>query len=214
VAYERTIGLRGVSAFRDVLVAFRVPLVHLAPLCNRRTDKGETIGAAAVAAGINPKLLYLDLVDSLALPDGFRRRMENWRCGSGTFRMNVALSELPDFTALPGRARAEHHASGIVIAPSDARSFGWSCRPIVELVIPSTLDDTLAPRGQHVASLFCQHVAPKLARPASATPGTWRTRLACSSSIGFTQMADNAKGHRPSEHCASEPFSDAEGQGT
>jgi len=135
------------------------------------TDKGETIRAAAVAAGINPKLLYLDLVDALALPEGFRRRMENWRCGSGTFRMNVALSELPDFTALPGRALAEHHAAGIIIAPSlaymeqayfDARTFGWSRRPIVELVIPSTLDDTLAPRGLHVASLFCQHVAPKL----------------------------------------------------
>jgi len=135
------------------------------------TDKGETIRAAAVAAGINPKLLYLDLVDALALPEGFRRRIENWRCGSGTFRMNVALSELPDFTALPGRELAEHHAAGIIIAPSlaymeqayfDARTFGWSRRPIVELVIPSTLDDTLAPRGQHVASLFCQHVAPKL----------------------------------------------------
>ena len=135
------------------------------------TDKGETIRAAAVAAGINPKLLYLDLVDVLALPEGFRQRMENWRCGSGTFRMNVALSELPDFTALPGRELAEHHAAGIIIAPSlaymeqayfDARTFGWSHRPIVELVIPSTLDDTLAPRGQHVASLFCQHVAPKL----------------------------------------------------
>jgi phytoene dehydrogenase-like protein len=135
------------------------------------TDKGEAIRATAVAAGINPRLLYLDLVDPLALPAGFRQRMENWRCGSGTFRMNVALSELPDFTALPGRECAEHHASGIIIAPSlaymerayfDARSVGWSRSPIVELVIPSTLDDTLAPRGQHVASLFCQHVAPKL----------------------------------------------------
>jgi phytoene dehydrogenase-like protein len=135
------------------------------------TEIGEAIPAAAVAAGINPKLLYLDLVDASALPEGFRRRMETWRCGSGTFRMNVALSELPDFTALPGGACAEHHASGIIIAPSlaymerayfDARSLGWSRSPIVELVIPSTLDDTLAPRGQHVASLFCQHVAPKL----------------------------------------------------
>jgi phytoene dehydrogenase-like protein len=71
---------------------------------------------------------------------------------------------------------AEHHASGIIIAPSlaymeqayfDARSLGWSRRPIVELVIPSTLDDTLAPRGQHVASLFCQHVAPLLPDGAS-----------------------------------------------
>jgi len=135
------------------------------------TDKGETVRATAVAAGINPRLLYLDLVDSGALPERFRRRMETWRCGSGTFRMNVALSELPDFTALPGVTYAEHHASGIIIAPSlaymerayfDARSIGWSRNPIVELVIPTTLDDTLAPRGQHVASLFCQHVAPQL----------------------------------------------------
>ncbi len=135
------------------------------------TDKGESIRAAAVAAGINPKLLYLDLVDPSFLTEEFRRRMERWRCGSGTFRMNVALSELPDFSVLPGRAAAEHHASGIIIAPSlaymerayfDARSLGWSRRPIIELVIPSTLDDTLAPRGQHVASLFCQHVAPNL----------------------------------------------------
>jgi phytoene dehydrogenase-like protein len=68
------------------------------------TDKGETIRAATVAAGINPKLLYLNLVDARA-PVGFRRRMENWRCGSGTFRMNVALSELRDFTALPDAHR-------------------------------------------------------------------------------------------------------------
>jgi phytoene dehydrogenase-like protein len=135
------------------------------------TDNGETVRAAVVAAGINPKLLYLNLVDPLALSEGFRRRMERWRCSSGTFRMNVALAELPDFTALPGATCAEHHASGIIIAPSlaymeqayfDARSFGWSRAPIIELVIPSTLDDTLAPPGRHVASLFCQHVAPNL----------------------------------------------------
>jgi len=135
------------------------------------TDKGETIRAGAVVAGINPRLLYLDLIDSFALPKEFRRRMEHWRCGSGAFRMNVALSELPDFTALPGRAPAEHHAAGIIIAPSlaymerayfDARCFGWSRHPIVEMMIPSTLDDTLAPCGRHVASLFCQHVAPRL----------------------------------------------------
>jgi hypothetical protein len=47
----------------------------------------------------------------------------NWRCGSGTFRMNVALSELPDFTALPGRAPAEHHASGIIIADAHRQRF-------------------------------------------------------------------------------------------
>jgi phytoene dehydrogenase-like protein len=83
--------------------------------------------------------------------------------------MNVALSELPSFTVKPGAG--DHLTAGIIIAPSlaymeraydDARTHGWSKAPIVEVLIPSTLDDTLAPRGRHVASLFCQHVAPEL----------------------------------------------------
>jgi phytoene dehydrogenase-like protein len=135
------------------------------------TDAGEAIRARAVISNLNPKLLYLSLIDAAALPPGFADRIEKWRCASGTFRINVALAELPDFTALPGRDVAEHHTAGIILAPSlgymeqayfDARSFGWSKKPIVELVIPSTLDETLAPPGRHVASLFCQHVAPQL----------------------------------------------------
>jgi phytoene dehydrogenase-like protein len=95
--------------------------------------------------------------------------MERWRCGSGTFRMNVALSRLPRFTALP--EAGDHLTSGIILAPSlgymdrayqDARNFGVSREPIIEMLIPSTLDDSLAPPGAHVASLFCQHVAPQL----------------------------------------------------
>jgi phytoene dehydrogenase-like protein len=135
------------------------------------TEGGEAIRARAVVSNLNPKMLYRQLVSPAALPAEFRRHMEAYRCGSGTFRMNVALAELPDFTALPGIAPAEHHTAGIILAPSlaymeqayfDARQFGWSRRPIVELVIPSTLDDSLAPPGAHVASLFCQHVAPEL----------------------------------------------------
>jgi phytoene dehydrogenase-like protein len=135
------------------------------------TETGAVLRAAAIVSNLNPKLLYRDLIDPSALPPAFRERILNWRCGSGTFRMNVALSELPSFAALPGTALAEHHASGIIMAPSlsymeqayaDARRDGWSSRPIVELVIPSTLDDSLAPPGRHVASLFCQHVAPTL----------------------------------------------------
>jgi phytoene dehydrogenase-like protein len=49
----------------------------------------------------------------------------------------------------------------------DAKADGWSKRPIIEMLIPSTLDDSLAPPGQHVASLFCQHVAPVLPGGAS-----------------------------------------------
>ena len=135
------------------------------------TRAGETFRAKAVVSNLNPKLFYGKLVDRDALPADFRQRMEKWRCGSGTFRMNVALSELPDFTCLPGKEMAEHHSAGIIMAPSlaymeeayfDAKRDGWSKKPIVEMVISSTMDDTLAPKGQHVASLFCQHVSPQL----------------------------------------------------
>jgi phytoene dehydrogenase-like protein len=140
------------------------------------TENGEKIAARCVVSNLNPKLLYGSLLDASVLDTHFRERMQQWRCGSGTFRMNVALAELPDFTALPGRAIAEHHTAGIIMAPSlaymdqaylDAKAGGWSKRPIVEMLIPSTLDDSLAPAGQHVASLFCQHVAPVLPNGAS-----------------------------------------------
>lgn len=135
------------------------------------TESGQTFRAGAVVSNLNPKLLYRQLIDPAALPPAFLSHMKQWRCGSGTFRMNVALSELPDFTCLPGKRQAPHHTAGIIIAPTlgymerayfDARSHGWSKQPIVEVLIPSTLDDSLAPAGRHVASLFCQHVAPQL----------------------------------------------------
>ena len=132
-------------------------------------DNGETIRAKYVASSVNPKLLYTRLIQAGALPKPFLDRITNWRNGSGTFRMNVALSALPSFTALPGGG--DHLTAGIILAPSlgymdrawlDARQHGWSREPVIEVLIPSTLDDSLAPPGQHVASLFCQHVAPEL----------------------------------------------------
>ncbi len=133
------------------------------------TDQGETLRARAVVANVNPKLLYEQLIDPTAVPAATRERMAHWRCGSGTFRMNVALAQLPRFTALP--EPGDQLTAGIILAPSlaymdraylDARAYGWSREPIIELLIPSTLDDSLAPPGRHVASLFCQHVAPAL----------------------------------------------------
>ena len=133
--------------------------------------RSPEIAASSVIANVNPKLLYQQLIDPNALEPEFRRRIDAYRCGSATLRMNVALSELPDFQCLPGKNAALHHQSGIIIAPSlsymetayfDARQRGWSERPVVEMLIPSTVDDSLAPPGQHVASLFCQHFAPSL----------------------------------------------------
>ena len=134
-------------------------------------EDGTEIGAKTVVSNLNPKLLFQTLVDPLKLPPDFRRRIAAYKCASGSFRMNLALSELPRFSCLP--APGPHHSSGIIMAPSlrymeqayfDARSDGWAKQPIVEMLIPSTVDDTLAPPGRHVASLFCQHVMPVLPR--------------------------------------------------
>ncbi|WP_338468314.1 NAD(P)/FAD-dependent oxidoreductase [Novosphingobium sp. ZN18A2] len=136
-----------------------------------RLESGEEIAARIVAANVGPALLFRRMVDSSDLEPDFRKRIAGYKTGSGTFRMNVALSELPDFTVLPGKAQAEHHTAGIVIAPgmdymdrafTDAKAHGWSSQPIVEMMIPSTVDDSLAPEGAHVASLFCQQFAPEL----------------------------------------------------
>lgn len=135
---------------------------------------GAELAARAVIANVNPKLLYLNLIDRKELPVEFVARMERYKCGSGTFRMNVAMSRLPRFRCLPDDG--PHHASGIIMAPSlrymdraynDAREHGMSRAPIVEMVISSMLDTTLvapahAAKGAHVASLFCQHFSPDL----------------------------------------------------
>jgi phytoene dehydrogenase-like protein len=111
---------------------------------------GTVIEGARVVANVNPKLLFERLVDPQHVDADFRARIAAYRCGSGTFRMNVALSELPDFSALPGDTAQPHHSSGIVMAPTlaymerayfDARTHGWSQAPIVEILIPSTVDD-------------------------------------------------------------------------
>jgi phytoene dehydrogenase-like protein len=132
-----------------------------------KLENGEEIVARRVIANVGPKLLYERLIGEDDLAPEFRRRVKGFKAGSGTFRMNVALSALPRFTCLP--EPGEHHQSGIIIAPTldymdrafaDAKVFGWSRKPIVEMLIPSTVDDSLAPSGQHVASLFCQQFAP------------------------------------------------------
>lgn len=139
--------------------------------CAVALENGTEIGARCVVANVDPKRLYTTLIDASDLDPDFLERIRAYKCGSATFRMNVALSELPNFACLPGTAPGAHHASGIIMAPSleyldrayrDARELGWSRRPIVEMLIPSTVDDSLAPKGAHVASLFCQHFNPVL----------------------------------------------------
>jgi phytoene dehydrogenase-like protein len=130
---------------------------------------GTEIDAACVVSNVHPKRLLRDLLPADALDEDVRERVAGHRNGSGTVRMNVALRALPRFTCQP--AEGAHHRSGIILAPSlgymerawmDARREGLAREPIVEMLIPSTVDDSLAPPGLHVASLFCQQFAPEL----------------------------------------------------
>lgn len=125
---------------------------------------GKGWRAKNVVAGVNPKLLFDRMIPDGAVEPDIAARMHGWKCESATFRMNVALSELPKFTVLP--KKGNHHTAGIIMAPSleymhrawlQAETDGWARQPIIEMLIPSTLDATLAPKGKHVASLFCQH---------------------------------------------------------
>ena len=161
--------VRGVVVRTDASVA-RV-IVKGGRAAGVELEDGEVVEAARIVANVTPKVLFERLVAPEHVPADFRDRIAGYRCGSGTFRMNVALCALPDFTALPGATAQRHHGSGIIIAPSlaymerayfDAKTRGWSAEPIVEVLIPSVLDDSLAPPGMHVASLFCQHVHPDL----------------------------------------------------
>jgi phytoene dehydrogenase-like protein len=157
------------------------------------TATGETLRADVVVSNLNPKLL-LEMVPPDALADDFRERLRRYRCASGTFRMNVALAELPRFACLP--APGPHLTAGIIMAPSlaymeraydDARRQGWSQQPVIEMLIPSVVDDSLAPAGRHVASLFCQHVAPVLPN------GDWATQR----DVVARHMIDTVDGFAP-----------------
>jgi phytoene dehydrogenase-like protein len=137
---------------------------------------GKAYRARAVVAGVHPKRLFTELLPDGAVEAATAQRMAHWASESATFRMNVALAELPRFSALP--EPGDQLTAGIIVAPSvaymdqaylTARTEGYSREPIVEMLIPSTLDDSLAPAGRHVASLFCQHFPYEV-------PGGWDAR--------------------------------------
>jgi len=134
-----------------------------------RLAGGKEVRAKRVIANLGPKPLFDRLVPPAAVPEDFARAMAGYQGGSGSLRMNLALSGLPRFRDAP--EGDEHLKAGIVIAPTlsymdrawrDATDLGFSRAPIVEMLIPSLVDDSLAPPGRHVVSLFCQHVDPDL----------------------------------------------------
>ena len=127
---------------------------------------GSTRDAKTVVANLAPQHLYLELIDRANLDEDFAKSVENLRSESAVLRINVALTELPQFECISGQENQDYYRSGIVIGPTieymetaflNAQTGDWSRIPVIEMFIPSTVDDSLAPFGKHVASLFCQY---------------------------------------------------------
>jgi phytoene dehydrogenase-like protein len=130
-------------------------------------DNGEEIRAGVVVTSLHPQTAFLAHVGRENLPDDFVRDIEHWKTRSGVVKINLALAELPDFTADPGTELAEHHTGSVEMAPSmeyierafqDAREGRPAARPFSDSVIPTAFDTTLCPEGTHIMSLFTQWV--------------------------------------------------------
>ncbi len=130
-------------------------------------DNGEEIRAGVVVTSLHPQTAFLAHVGRENLPDDFVSDIERWKSRSGVVKINLALAELPDFTADPGTNLAEHHTGSVEMAPSmeyierafqDAREGRAAAFPFSDGVIPTSFDKTLSPEGTHVMSLFTQWV--------------------------------------------------------
>ncbi len=130
-------------------------------------DNGEEILAPIVVTSLHPRKAFLEQIDHRELPDEFVRDIEHWKTRSGVVKINLALAELPNFTADPGSHQQEHHTGSVEMAPSmefiekafiDAREGRPALAPFSDSVIPTTFDHTLAPEGTHIMSLFTQWV--------------------------------------------------------
>src|SRR6266536_2099115 len=133
---------------------------------------GSEIRASRVASGVDANVTFLKLMGNGDLPAEFVQAVRNIDYASASCKINIALSELPDFTAVPGTAPGPQHRGTIHISPTmeyierayDHAKYGRpSQHPIIEATIPSVLDDTVAPPGKHVMSMFTQYFPYRLA---------------------------------------------------
>jgi len=140
-------------------------------------EDGSSIDARAVLSCADPQRTFLGLVGADHLPDDFARGVQALDFRSPVVKINAALDRLPVFRGRPGPGPGPEHRGTIHMGAADMdaleRSFQLADRgelperPMVELTLPSAVDGSLAPEGQHVAQLFVQHV------PCSADAGFW-----------------------------------------
>ena len=128
---------------------------------------GEELRAPVVVTSLHPKTAFLEQLPRTELPEDFVTDIERWNTRSGVVKINLALAELPSFTADPSDGIAEHHTGSVEMSPTmefierafqDAREGRAALLPFSDGVIPTTLDKTLNPDGTHIFSMFTQYV--------------------------------------------------------
>jgi phytoene dehydrogenase-like protein len=129
-------------------------------------EGGDELHARVVVSNCDPKRTFLKLLDPRVLPDEFRSEVEAFRCTGSSFKVNLALDALPEYTALPGAALGPQHGGTTHICPDvdymerawdDAKHGRTSREPLLEITIPTAYDPSLAPPGKHVMSIFVQY---------------------------------------------------------
>ncbi|HYI86976.1 MAG TPA: NAD(P)/FAD-dependent oxidoreductase, partial [Burkholderiales bacterium] len=127
-------------------------------------ENGDEIRAKLVVSSADPRRTFMQLVGSQHLPDDFTQAIRNFKFRGSSGKVNLALSELPNFTCLPGVG--PHLRGAISISPSvdyleraydDAKYGEVSREPYMDIVIPSMIDPSMAPPGKHVMSIFVQY---------------------------------------------------------
>jgi phytoene dehydrogenase-like protein len=162
-------------------------------------EGGEELRADTVVSTIHPKITFLEQLERHELPRDFVTSIEQWNSRSGVVKINVALSELPDFTADPGIEPGIHHGGAIELCHSidyledafqDARRGEAAARPFSDGVIPTVFDRTLCPDGSHVMSMFTQWVPHSWAEePHQEELEAYADRVI----DGYTEVAPNLK---------------------
>jgi phytoene dehydrogenase-like protein len=127
---------------------------------------GTEIEARLVLSNAGPKTTFLKLARAAEFDDAFVERVRMWESNGPSLKLNLALGELPNFTARPSRGAAPHHRATVFIAPDidsmqtayeDAKRTGAARRPFLELYMQTPTDSTLAPAGKHLLSIFAQY---------------------------------------------------------
>jgi phytoene dehydrogenase-like protein len=148
----------------------QAPVAHISVSGGRATgvvlESGEELSADTVITTAHPQISFLELVDRRDLPTDFVEDIQHWKSRSGTVKVNLAVDRLPEFAGKPG-FDPEVHGGTIVLADSldeiessfqEAVTGQPATRPFADICIPSVFDETLAPAGHHVVSMFTQWV--------------------------------------------------------